>query len=290
VCVVLIFVDGLGLGKLDPAINPLINVDFKCLTALLNEKFCIPTDASLGVDGLPQSATGQTAILTGINAPRAIGKHINGFPTKALKRLLKEQSILKRLKNKGLRVTNANMYTKEYLEKVIADDNKINASATTLATLAAHIPFRLVNDMVKERAVYQDITNEILIDRGFDVPLRTPKRAGHILAELSKEYDFVLYEYFQTDLAGHSKNKVWCTKVLQDLNDMLEGLILNIDFTKSLLVVTSDHGNIEDLSVSTHTLNKVPTILKGRNAEDIAVNIRNITDIAQVIESYFQNS
>ena len=282
--VLLFFVDGLGLGKSDPEINPVINPDFQCLNSLLEEKFCIPTDAQLDVDGLPQSATGQTTILTGINAPKAVGRHINGFPTKTLKQLIEEHSILKRLKNKGLRVTNANMYTKEYLVRMFANDNKFNISATTLATLAAQIPFRLLDDMLEEKAVYQDITNALLIKRGFDVPLRTPRLAGEILAKLNKQFDFVLFEYFQTDFAGHSQDKNWCIRVLRDLNDMLEGLLSNMDFKDSLFVFTSDHGNIEDISVSTHTSNKVPTILRGKNAESMALKIRSIADIAPGIE------
>lgn len=282
--VLLFFVDGLGLGKSDPEINPVINPDFQYLNSLLEEKFCIPTDAQLDVDGLPQSATGQTTILTGINAPKAVGRHINGFPTKTLKQLIEEHSILKRLKNKGLRVTNANMYTKEYLVRMFANDNKFNISATTLATLAAQIPFRLMDDMLEEKAVYQDITNALLIKRGFDVPLRTPRLAGEILAKLNKQFDFVLFEYFQTDFAGHSQDKNWCIRVLRDLNDMLEGLLSNMDFKDSLFVFTSDHGNIEDISVSTHTSNKVPTVLRGKNAESMALKIRSIADIAPGIE------
>jgi hypothetical protein len=204
--VLLLFVDGLGLGSNDPTVNPLINPDFRCLNSLLEEKFCIPTDAQLDVDGLPQSATGQTAILTGINAPKVVGRHINGFPTKTLKQLLNEHSILKRLKDKGLRVINANMYTKEYLARMGSNNNILDISATTFATLAAQIPFRLIHDMLEEKAVYQDITNALLIKRGIDVPLRSPFKAGEILAKLSKEYHFVLYEYFQTDLAGHSRD------------------------------------------------------------------------------------
>jgi len=282
--ILLFFVDGLGLGKNDPKINPIKNLDFQCLNSLLEDKFCIPTDAQLDVEGLPQSATGQTAILTGINAAKAVGRHINGFPTKTLKKLIKEHSILKRLKDKELKVTNANMYTKEYLARIWEYDNKINASATTLATSAAQIPFRLLEDMLKGKAVYQDITNELLIKRGFDVPLRTPHQAGKILAKLSAEYHFVLFEYFQTDLAGHSQDKNWCISVLRNLNDMLEGLMTNIDFKDSLLIFTSDHGNIEDISVSTHTNNKVPTVFKGRNADRIAIKIRSITDLASGIE------
>lgn len=281
--VLLFFVDGLGLGVND-ALNPLKNRELTFLTDLLESKYCIPTDATLDVDGLPQSATGQTAILTGKNAAKIVGRHINGFPTKTLKQLIQKHSILKRLKEHGFNVTNANMYTKEYLDKIRLEPNRLNASATTLATLAAQLPFRLIEDMLAQKAVFQDITNEILLERGYDVPLRTPIAAGKILAQLSKEFDFVLYEYFQTDLAGHSKDRNRCEKVLRDLNEMLEGLLTNMDFERSLLILTSDHGNIEDLSTPSHTLNKVPTVLKGKNEEKLADKIKSICDIAPAIE------
>lgn len=282
--VLLIFVDGLGLGKNDPVTNPVINPDLQSLNCLLQDKYCVKADAQLDVGGLPQSATGQTAILTGINASKVVGRHINGFPTKTLKNLIEQHSIFKRLNNKGFTAINANMYTKEYLAKASNVDSKTNFSATTLATLAAQIPFRLIEDMLEEKAVYQDITNALLIKRGYDVPLRAPRLAGEILAKLSNQYDFVLFEYFQTDIAGHSQDKNWCARVLGDLDAMLEGLIAHMDFEKNLLILTSDHGNIEDISVSTHTLNKVPVVLKGKNARRIAMRIQSIIDIAPEIE------
>jgi hypothetical protein len=59
-------------------------------------------DASLGVPGLPQSATGQTSILTGVNAPAEMGRHISGFPGPTLRRILFEHSVLKRIRERGL--------------------------------------------------------------------------------------------------------------------------------------------------------------------------------------------
>ena len=37
-------------------------------------------DASLEVEGLPQSATGQTTLFTGVNAAAAVGRHVSAFP------------------------------------------------------------------------------------------------------------------------------------------------------------------------------------------------------------------
>jgi len=48
-------------------------------------------------------------------------------------------------------------------------------------------------------------------------------------------------------------------------------------------ILTSDHGNIEDLSVRNHTLNDVPTIIWGRNRDEIARGIKDLTDIAPAI-------
>ena len=41
----------------------------------------VPTDATLDVPGYPQSATGQTAIFTGVNAAEIKQGHINVLPT-----------------------------------------------------------------------------------------------------------------------------------------------------------------------------------------------------------------
>jgi len=284
--VLLIFVDGLGLGGDSLTLNPILDENFKALNDLLTDKLCVATDARLEVDGLPQSATGQTSILTGINASKVLGRHLSGFPNSKLKGIIQEYSILKRLKKLGLKVLNANMYSAEYLTSLAND--RVKPSVTTLSTMAAEIPFSRCEDMLLQKAVFQDITNEVLISRGYKVPLIKPFEAGEILAKLTREYNFVLFEYFQTDLAGHSQNSEWCKKVLFDLNGLLEGVLATMDFQNCLLLFTSDHGNIEDLSVSSHTFNKVPTVLRGKRALEIAPIIKNVADLANAIESFFR--
>src|SRR5690606_12618314 len=75
-------------------------------------------DACLGVKGLPQSATGQTSLFTGQNAPRRLGKHLSGFPTPTLLRMLAEASVFRRAAERGFRVTFANPFPAGYLAAV----------------------------------------------------------------------------------------------------------------------------------------------------------------------------
>jgi len=104
VSVLLFFIDGLGIGTRGPQ-NPLDDLpDAEPLALFQNEEQPIPfggelavTDACLGVDGRPQSASGQTTILTGVNAPAAVGYHKQGFPNAPLLDIIREHSIFLQL-------------------------------------------------------------------------------------------------------------------------------------------------------------------------------------------------
>lgn len=87
----LFFIDGLGIGADDPEINPCchpsLNLFRQCHTGIFprptaSEGLVMGLDANLGMEGLPQSATGQTSLLTGVNGARLLGRHLNAFPTR----------------------------------------------------------------------------------------------------------------------------------------------------------------------------------------------------------------
>src|SRR5580765_1676040 len=98
--VLLFFIDGLGIGTRG-AHHPLDGLSAATPLAIFqNESPQLPfdgllaaTDATLGVAGRPQSASGQTTILTGINAAAALGSHKQGFPNQALLDIIREHSI-----------------------------------------------------------------------------------------------------------------------------------------------------------------------------------------------------
>ena len=148
---------------------------------------------------------------------------------------------------------------------------------------AAAIPFRKVIDNQAGRAVFHDFTNRALIERGEDVSLRTPDEAATVLAQISSENCFTLYEYFITDKVGHAQDMEAARTVLRSLAGLVRGVLNGIDLRQTSVILTSDHGNIEDLSSRNHTLNKVPTIVWGADKERIANRIKTLADITPAI-------
>lgn len=284
--VLLFFIDGLGIGKREVA-NPLtVAQNIEPLANFQNENHSVifdgvlvPTDARLGVEGRPQSASGQTTILTGINAPQFLGFHKQGFPNEALREVIKENSIFLQLKCRRIEPNIfANAYTPQFFEQTPRWK-----SATTCAVEAADLQFRRIPDLVGRKAVFHDFTNESLQARGFDIPTFSPAEAGEILADLTCEHRFTLYEHFLTDKIGHAQDFVKAAEHLPLLAAFIREMLLKIDLEKTTVILTSDHGNLEDLSVRTHTLNDVPTIIWGRKRLEIAKRIKSLADITPTI-------
>jgi 2,3-bisphosphoglycerate-independent phosphoglycerate mutase len=293
--IVLVFIDGLGLGDraspYNPCTRPGLDLmanfrpgDWKApldggrpdsLPDIMRERplpwggVAVATDASLGVRGLPQSATGQTTLFTGINAAAVLGRHLYAYPTITLQRILLEHSILKRVVDSGRPALFANAFRPIFFE--LGDTVwKRSMSASSWANRAAGLPFRNVDDLLHGQAVYQDITHDSIRSRGVDIPLREPEDAGAILAELGAKQAFTLFEFFQTDKAGHARDSAKAELELEKLERFLNALLDSLDLDSTTLVVTSDHGNVEDLSTKSHTHNAVPTLVFGRDAARLA--------------------
>lgn len=285
--VLLIFIDGLGIGSADPEVNPLVAGKTPTFDQLFRGEDClmIPTDASQGVPGIPQSATGQTALLTGVRAAQVVNRHLSGFPGPALREIIAENNILKKLLAQGQRVTFANAYTREYLEGFFA--GRIKGSVTTICVETAGLSFRYVEQIPLQEAIYQDFTNQQLIEVGFDLPVFEPEVAAKNLVNIVEQHDFTLYEFFQTDFAGHSQSMEFARDVLENLDRFIGQVLADLRLGETLVVISSDHGNIEDLTVIGHTHNPVPTFLIGQKKAKIAEQIKEITDIAPAIISLF---
>ncbi len=284
--VLLFFIDGLGIGSRGP-FNPLDGLDDAEPLAIfrdeepatINGGIAVPTDACLGVAGRPQSASGQTTILTGINAPALLGYHKQGFPNSAMLEIIRDHSIFLQLTRAGIEpITFANTYMQKFF-----DARPRWVSATTAAVEAAGLRFRTISDLKGGRAVYQDFTNAVLIERGEEVSTRSPDEAATVLARIVRENRFTLYEYFITDKVGHAQDMEAARTVLTNLARLIRGVLAGIDLDRTSVILTSDHGNIEDLSSRNHTLNPVPTIVWGANKERIALRIKTLADITPAI-------
>jgi len=286
--VIFIFIDGIGVGNENRETNPIYAAKTQVLWKLMAEARFL-ADASLGVPGLPQSATGQTAIFTGVNAPAVLNRHMSGQPTITLKRLIQKLNLFGELNKLGLTVTSANVYRDEYLRNMLEErDRRNKPSVTSVMGMAQGIKFRTVKEFMNNNGVYHDLTGERLKESGYEVDLVTPETAAKNLYALSRSYDFTLYEHFITDIAGHKFEMDKAVEVVEKLDRFLGELIRMLDFEKDVLIITSDHGNLEDLSVRTHTMNKVPVIVKGTQAERAETIVHSLVDIMPFILELFK--
>jgi hypothetical protein len=285
--VALFFVDGLGWGPPDPLTNPTVTYGGELLRLpappvdeaprrLESGAWAQPLDACLGVPGLPQSATGQATLLTGVNAQEVQGRHLSGFPGPTLRALLLEHSVLKQLRDAGRRPVFFNTFRSPFFDW--PRERQLRMSATTVANLAADLPFFDVPDMKAGRSLYQEFTGHDLRAMGFDAPLFTPAEAGAVLARNLPHYDFLLYEYFRSDKIGHEADRAAAEAELRHLDAFLAAVLADLP-ADTLLLLCSDHGNLEDVSVKTHTRNPVPLLAWGPGAEDFVAGLTRLDEV-----------
>ena len=291
----LIFLDGFGLGEIGED-NPLSKPEsMPFLTgflgqllikgASLNEKVVLRKDillkgidATLGVVGLPQSATGQATIYTGQNAPAFLGRHQSGFANGSLRQLIDEYGLFKRAVALGRTATLANAYSPDYFYAIA--NRKCRYSVCTLLNMTACLPFRMQYEYDREEALYWDITGDIASGNRCHRAI-SPQEAGKRLARLSGQYGVTLFESYLSDFAGHAQDRGQAIACLQRIDAFLESAIAHLP-SNVTLVVTSDHGNIEDLSTKRHTLNKVPLIIVGPCASTF-IKVENLANITPQI-------
>jgi len=287
--ILMIFIDGLGIGVDDASINPCADKNISLFNHFLSDEFpkkasstgiAIGLDATLGMPGLPQSATGQTALLTGVNAARLLGRHLNRFPNQRLRDVIAEKSIFKQFTRRGCKAAFLNTFRPLFFEYDPYEIIK-HLAVTTVANLYANLPFFKIDDLLQERSVYHDMTNMSLREMGFDVPLFTPKKAGEIIGKQTTKYHFCLYEYFLTDKAGHSRDLGRALKEMLKLEEFLYSVLENVNLNDTLVLLTSDHGNIEDISVKGHTRNPAMTLIFGKEKETLFPHLHSLSDVAK---------
>lgn len=289
--VLLLFIDGIGIGERDPEKNPFARFPSSFFSFFKNEPLptlphggvVIPTRADMDVPGLPQSASGQTAIFTGRNAAQALGHHQSGMPTPTLRRLLDESSIFKSIRGLGKTGVFANALSQSYF-----DQRGERISATARALLAGGFPWLTMEDLRGGRAVSHDLTNAFLRQMGFDVPERTPVASATILAEIAARADFTLFEFILTDMFGHNQEMSQTESIVRRLDILLYTILPLVNLQETTVVLTSDHGNFEDLSVKTHTHNLVPTCVWGAGQNIFLERVHRLEDIAGSVLTVLQ--
>jgi 2,3-bisphosphoglycerate-independent phosphoglycerate mutase len=292
-----IFLDGIGLGENNPESNPFARAKMPNLHRLLEGRSLLresapfhgeyasllAVDPAVGVHGLPQSATGQAILLTGINIPAELGYHYGPKPNPEVAAYLKEATLFSRFTKEGKKAALLNAYPPRYFDGI--DSGKRLYSSIPLAVINAGLPLFRHDDLFAERALSADFTGEGWRTMlGFrDAPTMDPLHAGRKLASLAKEYDFSLFEYWASDYAGHKQQMDNAIFLMETFDGVLGGL--TEAWEDGLILVTSDHGNMDDLSTRKHTDANVPALVIGDKTarDEFTRDLKDLTDIAPAI-------
>jgi len=300
--ILVLFLDGVGLGDDDPEANPFMQVKLPTLERLLNGRRLVrssagystpyatllPLDAQMGVPGLPQSGTGQTTILTGINAPALLGHHYGPYPNQPLRELLNNGSLFRQLLSAGKPAAFANAFPDRFLNRLGRGTERL--SANTRAALMAGLKLRGPLDLKAGRAISSLLTNEYWSQWGYDVPQLSPAEAGAQLARLTDDHALTYLEFWYTDVAGHRQDPELSAHVLHMLDEFIGGIVDTLDLGRSLLTVLSDHGNFEDLSTPKHTYNPALGLVVGAGHQSMAPHLRSLQDVTPALKTLLVNS
>lgn len=281
----MLFLDGVGIGQDDPEFNPFARATLSAFDRLMETGVRIPLDASLGVPGLPQSGTGQTALFTGLNAAAEFGRHFGPWVPTALRAHLASENLLVRAKALGKHVAFANAYPEEvFAENASRRMRDPLRAGPPIVALAAGVLTRHTEALARGDAVASEILNDTWRTRlnRTQLPVITTHQAGQNLARIANAHDLTLFAHYATDHAGHRSDMSEAIAALRRVDEFLEGLLLHLNETV-LLAVVSDHGNIEDTRAG-HTMNPAMGLFLGAGHERMR-GLRSLTDVAPALLS-----
>ncbi len=298
-----IFWDGVGYGKRDPSINPFFASSLPVFSKLLGGTLpslahrhfqsatvsMRPVNTTMRIPGLPQSGTGQTAMMTGINAPKFVGKHFGPHPYSTLIPVIREKNLFLQLKSIGKSFFFANGYPRKYFDHIFGPKGRVPTVA--LSYLSAGRTLNTHLEILKRKAISADIAGTRWKELGHpEIDPVSPFAAGKLFHSFGRKSDFVMFEYFVTDHAGHAQDMPMAAEMLERMDGFISGLLHEADLTHDTICLVSDHGNIEDLSTKSHTKNPVPLIVVGNHHSLFSSRISNLTHVTPAIIEYFTSS
>ena len=324
-----LFLDGVGLGSNNPQMNPFVRARMPTLETLLRgNRLVIETllhqsgsefngnqqeigekrktetifqpfinqyatllalDSCLGVNGLPQSATGQAAMITGINIPAALGYHYGPKPNQAVAQFLQTGTLFHQLRERNKTISLLNAYPPSYFQAI--ERGYRIYSAIPLAMIKSGIVLKTIDDLLNGKGLSADFTGLGWRERlGIvDTPLLTPEQAGEKIAILAQESDLTFFDFWLSDYAGHKQNMKIACNLLETFDRVLSSILTNWNLDDGVILITSDHGNLEDLSTRRHTTNPVPALVIGasHHRHVFTNNLLDLTNIKPAILNLF---
>jgi 2,3-bisphosphoglycerate-independent phosphoglycerate mutase len=291
--ILLVFIDGIGIGPDDPAVNPFSVAQMPTLTRLTNGKRWVegvgrqtneraifyPIDPRMGVAGRPQSGSNQATIITGRPIPQIIGEHYGPKPNAQTRAIVDERNFFLEVIEAGRTADLLTAYPPHLLHNI--ERGKTLPSALMQASMRAGLGLHDVADLRAGRAISADWTGagwgrQLAID---DVPQLSAAAGGAKMVELALNVDFALHSHVFTDYVGHRGDLADGVRLLEHLDAVLAGALARWPDDRGLLILTSDHGNMERLGHRSHTENDVPLLVVGSRREAFVEGVTTLADL-----------
>ncbi|KAB2909831.1 MAG: alkaline phosphatase family protein [Ignavibacteriales bacterium] len=293
--VILLFVDGVGIGEPYKEKNPFFSHPFKIFSDVFPEAphhgnvplqceqgVLFPVDAAHGFPGFPQSGTGQMSIFGGFDAIKAFGGHFGPYAPISIVDKIYETNVFKDALAAGYSFNFLNAYPRPFFTYLRKKPKRLNVTAHCV--LSSGIGFNKAAQVHKKQAVSAEITNQRWRDKiGLLVPLITPEDAANILLRKAKTADLLVYEYFLTDYAGHRRYDGNLEELYDTIDRFLLHIFKNFNSEQDTILLCSDHGNFEDISVKTHTMNPSMFIALGKHADKAPKEIKDLKSIKKFV-------
>jgi Metalloenzyme superfamily len=151
---------------------------------------------------------------------------------------------------------------------------EINQNVFVFAAREAGLRLRTWDDVRQGQALTSSMTHEL--ESEFDMkffgqerlPVRTPGQAAEVLVSLAAAHDFVFYKYQIPDLISHTGQVESAREVFETIETFVEAVLQHVDPADCTVIVTSDHGHLEQLDQSRgHPKSNVPTWYFGPTPE-----------------------
>lgn len=298
--VALIFIDGIGVGEPDPAKNPFFSYPFKLFKDIFDQAphagnvplssdtgVLFPVDASHGFPGYPQSGTGQLSIFGGFDAIKEFGGHFGPYAPLSLTERIYNSNLFKDAIDNGYSFRFLNAYPRPFFNYLRKKPRRLNVTAHCM--ISSGSAFNQARHVHKKQALTAEITNYRWKQKlGSKVPEITPEEAARIFRRNMKKADLSVFEYYLTDYAGHRRYDGHVHEICDILDRFLSHLVTHFDNGTDTLLICSDHGNFEDISIKTHTLNPSMFMAFGKYAPDAIREIKDLTHIKDFIFNMLQ--
>lgn len=298
--ILFLFVDGIGLGDDDPSTNPFSVANMPNLLTLSNGKRWlkntgkqsnhranfIPTDPRLGIEGRPQSGSSQAVILTGKNVPQMLGRHYGPLPNEPIRHLLDSENFFMTVNQHGGKAGLLSAYPPRRLDGI--ESGKRLPSSIQYAAIAAGQSLFAKEDVIVGKALTAEYTTESWQTHlGIEnLPDYSAEEAGKKLVQLSRNYDFAFHSHWMTDWVGHRGTMKQAVALLELFDKVMEGILAEWKDDEGLILITSDHGNMEEIGNRKHTENDVPTLVIGRDKDRFTEGFEQLLDFVPRMERY----